>query len=584
MDLVAEDAIDPADNNSIARKIAGLVMADTLVTAVTSADLVTLLTDRFGDGVVGAGDDLTQQAAILDATSGLPAALGLSVGKLDPNPGLQLTVKDPDGMTRMVEAGIAAISPVGFEGALFNERLPGGRFLKTYAYTDVMDPWQEMFETAYGRLNDPVKPVAPKPVVADPGTGIDVTDDMITAYNEYAVLQGAYERDFAAYERDLAEITEDDFMGKPEAGAPSNTPEGMLVVDAAADDRVDTQTQFWHLARIDIRHLPKPRTRPSDQVTDLTITSALYRPEGTEDPAGPSELSGSFDGVEGKFFCMTDSGLCQIGAVGTAKEPGGRVVGYVDADDKPYNVEYSFQTDDTWKFVATDRTVVVETLRQDGDYLVMGWWLETASVSTGDFKFGRFFAGSDPYGDTAAVVVPPDEEGVARDSATYTGSAVGKYAERDAGTDTARKGLFRATATLTVNFEVVDVDDNIKGTIDEFVDDSGVPRPAWHVVLGESEIAAGAFGATTSGEAQGQDWKGSWNGEFYGQGAVEATVPSSVAGLFNAWFGCNEMGGCAEGEGDDAVVPAEVGFVGVSGVFGADHSGNFVQPVADDEG
>ena len=85
---------------------------------------------------------------------------------------------------------------------------------------------------------------------------------------------------------------------------------------------------------------------------------------------------------------------------------------------------------------------------------------------------------------------------------------------------------------------------------------------------------------TTSGEAQGQDWKGSWNGEFYGQGAVDGTVPSSVAGLFNAAFGCNEMGGCAEGEGDDAVVPAEVGFVGVSGVFGADHSENFAQPTA----
>ena len=104
---------------------------------------------------------------------------------------------------------------------------------------------------------------------------------------------------------------------------------------------------------------------------------------------------------------------------------------------------------ETWKFIADDRAELVATKRQDGDYLVMGWWLETASVSTGDFKFGRFFAGSDPYGPTTDVVVPGEDN----DSARYTGSAVGKYAERDAGTDTARKGLFRATATLDATFD-----------------------------------------------------------------------------------------------------------------------------------
>ena len=74
-----------------------------------------------------------------------------------------------------VEAGMAAITPDGFEGALFNEGLPGGRNLMTYAYTDVMDPWEEMFETAYGRLMVAAEePEAPTPVVEDPGTGIDV--------------------------------------------------------------------------------------------------------------------------------------------------------------------------------------------------------------------------------------------------------------------------------------------------------------------------------------------------------------------------------------------------------------------------
>ena len=97
MGLVAEDAIDPADNNRIARKIAGLVMADTVVTD-TDIDLAALLMDRFGAGVIGTAEDRTRQAAIIDPLSGLPAASGLSVGMLDkdtdsdPGPSLQLMV------------------------------------------------------------------------------------------------------------------------------------------------------------------------------------------------------------------------------------------------------------------------------------------------------------------------------------------------------------------------------------------------------------------------------------------------------------------------------------------------------------
>ena len=62
----------------------------------------------------------------------------------DAGPSLQLTP--------MSKQAWPVISPDGFEGALFNEGLPGGRNLMTYAYTDVRDPWEEMFETAYGRL------------------------------------------------------------------------------------------------------------------------------------------------------------------------------------------------------------------------------------------------------------------------------------------------------------------------------------------------------------------------------------------------------------------------------------------------
>ena len=188
MGLVAEDTIDPVDLNRIARKIAGLVMADTVVTDANT-DLADLLMDRFGEGVIG--ETPTKRAAILDPadTSNLPAASGLSVGMLK-TPSLQLKVGTPAVMVDPVgTADIADISPDGFEGALFNEGLPGGRNLMTYAYTDVMDPWEEMFETAYGRLVvADAKPEAPT-MVEDPGTGIDVDQDEIDDYTAYLGLK-----------------------------------------------------------------------------------------------------------------------------------------------------------------------------------------------------------------------------------------------------------------------------------------------------------------------------------------------------------------------------------------------------------
>ena len=104
-----------------------------------------------------------------------------------------------------------------------------------------------------------------------------------------------------------------------------------------------------------------------------------------------------------------------------------------------------------------------------------------------------------------------------------------------------------------------------------------MPRP-WHVVLEEDMIeTTSAFDGDTTGEAYGQDWTGGWNGEFYGRG----DVPSSVAGLFNATFGCPETGGCDRDGVATTLEGAGVGFVGVSGVFGAHHSEmeNFAQPM-----
>ena len=306
MDLVAEEAIDPADANRIARKIAGLVMADSAMTDVE--DIEDRLKARFGPLVIE-----MRKAAITGS--------GLSIGMLK-EPGLQLEGETVMGETVMVDAGPTAVTPNGFVGALFDEGHDegqlGGRNLMTYAYTDVEGPWEEMFKTAYGRLNDPMKPVGPPdPVVAAPGPGNDVTPEQ---YSAYVLELATYNLAEANYQLDLATIAQVDFIGHPVAGGPSNTPAGPMQVVAVADvdedgTLVDTVTQFWSLARIETKHLPMPPPRPGGSVIvtpDAMPTEAQYQAEGVMDAddnmLDASMLSGTFDGVPGNFNLYNDTG------------------------------------------------------------------------------------------------------------------------------------------------------------------------------------------------------------------------------------------------------------------------------------
>ena len=171
--LVGEDtAATAADANRIARKIAGLVMADSVVGVLT--DLNDRLEARFGEACV------MSKAAITGS--------GLSIGMLT-SPGLQLE-GDEGGMVPAVQRPLHRLHRVVFGKApcSMNEGLLGGRNLMTYAYTDVMDPWEEMFETAYGRLVVVTpEPEPPGPVVEAPGRGSTSRRRQITAYNDLRV-------------------------------------------------------------------------------------------------------------------------------------------------------------------------------------------------------------------------------------------------------------------------------------------------------------------------------------------------------------------------------------------------------------
>jgi hypothetical protein len=503
MSLVLGDpATNTADENRVARKIGGLVLEDS-----AAPDDILNFDARF--------DDLGDNALAFE-----PADGSLNVGDLT-NPALQLGE---------VASAPAGVSPSGFTGVTFTEgapAVPGGRNLVTYAYTDVEDPQPEDFETAYGRLDGVggggEYHAAPTPVVT-----LDDDGGNQAAYQAYLNL-------VKAYEDNLTEIRQGDFAGHPEAGGPSNTPEGQKI---AMTDQPTSVEHFWDHADIQKTHLPNdPEPIPAPEMNPPIIGPAPspefadYRPVGHED--GASELLGTFDGVAGKFICTEagSGGVCKITASRSTEEA------------TRNDIIYTRQVGDAWKFVANSRTASVRTPRKDGDYLVMGWWLEKPDQSTGDFGFGRFYAGSDPVEDSNLP---------STGTATYDGTAVGKYAERDVGSETARKGLFTANAELEATWGGAGT--SVEGTVKGFVDELGESRAGWHVILGDGNV--------TSGEADGRDWSGAWDSSFYGN---DATEPTSIAGMFNATFGCPEMmAPCVPPEND-----AGVGFVGVSGVFGA---------------
>ena len=93
----------------------------------------------------------------------------------------------------------------------------------------------------------------------------------------------------------------------------------------------------------------------------------------------------------------------------------------------------------------------------------------------------------------------------------------------------------------------------IKGMIEDFVDDSGASRTAWHVVLGDRRLSMPVHSVRTGPRVEKRRVR---IGRVAGTVSSTAkaqwmnTVPSSVAGLFNATFGCPETGGC-DRDGDD---------------------------------
>ena len=164
----------------------------------------------------------------------------------------------------------------------------------------------------------------------------------------------------------------------------------------------------------------------------------------------------------------------------------------------------------------------------DTDWLSAGVWLTLPDDPDGDYAAGAFVHGGEPFhiveGDANNHTLTEVVGG-----ATYTGTAVGRYAEDRAGTATG--GRFRADAVLTADFtntEEMQADENagtpfipatlgsVSGLLSNFSAD-GQTDPDWDLNFDLAMIGTdGRFGDEVSGHANGHALDGVWAGQFFG--------------------------------------------------------------------
>ena len=186
-----------------------------------------------------------------------------------------------------------------------------------------------------------------------------------------------------------------------------------------------------------------------------------------------------------------------------------------------------------WTFKPTNPEARIMST-PDSSYASYGWWLHTAA--NGDLTASAFVA---RRGAAEAATGITDLRG----TATYMGSAVGKYALSSTTGGTNDAGHFTARATLEADFG----DDMITGTINGFMDGSGNAKD-WSVELMEQTITdgglingtdgAGAGGASmtkwTIGETA-ADESGNWTGSLQENG--DDGVPAIATGTFYTEYG-----------------------------------------------
>ena len=202
---------------------------------------------------------------------------------------------------------------------------------------------------------------------------------------------------------------------------------------------------------------------------------------------------------------------------------------------------------DVWLAVSTDITGASDT-----DWLATGLWaLTPSSGAAGEYRFGVFADGSDPYSVWNINRDPPTG------TATYNGDASGIFHRRPRGRrdngqhfyyDLRMGTFFDADVTLTANFDRK----RLSGTIDNFTSPEGwairsrtyrqptltleAANWGWITANGAAHIAG-----DTSMTWDTDTWSGKWGARFYGNPTTPtARKPGSVAGTFGATTGSGD--------------------------------------------
>ena len=258
-----------------------------------------------------------------------------------------------------------------------------------------------------------------------------------------------------------------------------------------------------------------------------------------------AEFTGMFDGAPGIYTCVS---MCKLST-------------NLDADLVAVVGDWQFAPDDDEFLVPVP----------DSDYVHFGYWLNESEVGGEPAYMVDAIAGGTVE---SAIGTVQDLEG----RATYTGAATGLYVIKtftlDGEVQNRTGGQFTADAMLTATFGgggvPADSHYSIVGSIKDFADRSGrAIDSSWSV-----ELKAVRFGTQQSGELTGTNGNvfrkategdadadaGSWDGRFFGPVKVDnddtmmgnqSTLPSAVAGTFDAQFTNGAVIGSFGAEKDD---------------------------------
>jgi hypothetical protein len=444
-----------------------------------------------------------------------------------------LEIEGPTGYT----SGSGAISLAGWTTRRYTNTV-GGRTETVTVYTDIKAPARETFAMAYGLLAP--RPLAPVPMASDPGDApMPVDPDSPTTEETEAIAahttaMEAYTA-YTGYLTQLRTVAIEDFAATDPIRIPVP---GQPFYPSTADNRVgneagDDNDMFWSLVDQDSVALT---------AVGEGVTETFNMDRGFE---------ATFDGVRGMVMCR--AATCAINR--TDSDPDDEV----EDNDGPLT-----SPGDDWEFVARNHENLVNTRREDGDYIQMGWWLDKPVDPAASHKFARFVNGGASYEGAIGSVTG---------SATYEGKAVGLFSMRQRKSEAGAHGEFRADVELTANFEETSTgadDEGVTGTVDNFYtmgSDGGQSRD-WVLTFTNSADDGIGTASPTGGNAEGHEWTGSWSAAWFGDDphAAANSQPRSIAGMFNADAGTPERTSAPETPPAD---DNDAGFVGVAGVFAA---------------